>query len=81
MLVVVGETAWLPEVALAPDQAPEAEQDVAFALFHDRVLLEPGAIEEGLALRETDGGCGVVDPGGTSGIEPEHTRTTRCPTL
>ena len=51
---------WLPEVALLPDQAPEAVQEVA--LVEDQVSVEdaPFAIEVGFAVRDTVGG-GALD--------------------
>jgi hypothetical protein len=66
--VDVGLTLWLPEVALAPLQAPEALQEVALAELQDSVDEEPEVIEEGLAERETVGGGGVpLDDGGQFG--------------
>jgi hypothetical protein len=52
----------LPEVALAPDQAPEAVQEVA--LVEDQVssVEPPGATVFSAALSETVGAGG--DPGG-----------------
>ena len=46
---------WLPEVALAPDQAPEAVQDVA--LVEDQVSVEepPLVTDVGFALIDTVG--------------------------
>jgi hypothetical protein len=45
----------LPEVALVPDHAPEAEQDVAFVV--DQVSMEaaPLATNVGLAANDTAG--------------------------
>ena len=47
---------WLPEVALLPDHAPEAVQEVA--LVDDQVSVEdaPLATEVGLAVSDTVGG-------------------------
>ena len=45
----------LPEVAFAPDQPPEAVQDVAFVEDHVRVDDPPLVTERGLAARETVG--------------------------
>ena len=45
---------------LRPDQAPEAEHDVALAAFHVRVELEPRATVLGLALMLT---VGALPPG------------------
>jgi hypothetical protein len=55
---------WLPEVALAPDQAPEAEQEVAFV--EDQVSVEdpPLATDVGFTASDTvgnGGGGGVPD--------------------
>jgi hypothetical protein len=46
---------WLPEVALLPDQAPDAEQEVALA--DDQVSMEdaPLATEAGFAASDTNG--------------------------
>jgi len=49
----------LPEVALEPDQPPEAVHDVAFVEDHVRVDEPPLFTESGLAVRETVG-AGVV---------------------
>ena len=50
---------WVPEVALAPDHAPEAEQAVAFV--EDQVSIEgsPLVTSEGIALSDT---VGADDP-------------------
>jgi hypothetical protein len=47
--------AWLPEVALVPDQPPEAEQEVA--LVEDQVSVEapPLVTDVGLAASDTVG--------------------------
>jgi hypothetical protein len=63
---------WEPFSALAPDQAPEAEQDVAFAEDQLRVALPPLAIALGPTLRLTVGvgdltetvvDCAALPPG------------------
>ena len=51
----------VPEVLLAPLQAPEAVQEVALVLLQDRLLLAPLFIVVGLALKETVGGLVPVD--------------------
>ena len=50
---------WVPEVALAPDQPPEAVQEVA--LVEDQVSVEdpPLATDAGFAASDTVGGSGV----------------------
>ncbi|HKQ25236.1 MAG TPA: hypothetical protein VJT81_12410 [Burkholderiales bacterium] len=49
---------WLPEVALLPDQAPEAEQEVAFVDDHVSVDDPPLATDVGFACSDTVGiGC------------------------
>ena len=50
---------WLPEVVLAPDQAPDAVQEVAFV--EDQVSVEdaPLATDVGFATRDTVGTGGV----------------------
>jgi hypothetical protein len=52
---------WVPLTGLAPDQPPEAEQDVAFEADHCRVALAPLAMIFGLAVRLTTGAGGVTD--------------------
>ncbi len=51
----------VPLTGLAPDQAPEAVQDVAFDADHCKVALEPLARIFGLAERLTTGDGGVTD--------------------
>jgi hypothetical protein len=54
----------LPEVALAPDHAPEAVQEVAFVEDQVRVEDAPFAIDVGFAVSDrvgTGGGGGVPD--------------------
>jgi hypothetical protein len=54
----------LPEVALAPDHAPEAVQEVAFVEDQVRVEDAPFAIDVGFAVSDrvgTGGGGGVAD--------------------
>ena len=46
---------WLPPTALAPDQAPEAEHEVAFLADHVRVALPPLVMALGPTLRLTVG--------------------------
>ena len=64
LLLVNAPVDWLPEVALAPDHAPEAEQEVTFA--EDQISDEdaPLVTFEGLAASDT---VGVDDPGGPGG--------------
>jgi hypothetical protein len=56
---VVGETDWVPEVALLPLQAPEAIPAGAVVEAQLRVELEAADIEVGLAVRESVGVEGV----------------------
>jgi len=46
---------WLPEVALVPDHAPEAEQDVAFVEDQVSIELPPLVTEVGFAANDTAG--------------------------
>jgi len=64
-LAVSATVVSLPEVALVPDQAPEAAQDVAFV--EDQVSIEdtPFATDGGLAASDTVGAGG----GGGGGAE------------
>ncbi len=59
VVLVVGETDWVPEVAFVPVQPPEAVQLVA--LVDDQVSVDdcPDVTEVGEAVRETVG-AGVV---------------------
>ena len=62
--VVSAPLDWLPEIALVPDHAPEAVQEVA--LVEDQVSVEdaPLAIEVGFAVSDTvgtGGGGGMPD--------------------
>ena len=59
--VDVGDTTWVPEVALAPVQAPEALQAAALAEFQESVELLPEVIWAGEAEIETVG-AGVPPP-------------------
>ena len=45
-----------PVLETAPDQAPEAVQDVAFVTFHESVVEARRAIDGGDALKLTTGG-------------------------
>lgn len=55
---VSGPVDWLPLVATAPDQLPEAVQAVAFAAFQARVAMPPLGTMLGLAVRLIVGsGC------------------------
>ena len=60
VVVLVNATVdWVPEVALAPDQPPEAVQEVAFVEDQVRVEDAPFATDVGFAARDTVGGGGV----------------------
>ena len=61
--VVSAPLDWLPEVALLPDHAPEAVQEVALVDDHVSVEDAPLAIEVGLAVNDTvgTGGGGMPD--------------------
>ncbi len=63
LVLVNAPVDWLPEVALAPDQAPEAVQEVA--LVEDQVSIDdpPLAIDVGFAASDT------VGTGGGGGAE------------
>ena len=50
-----------PLTGLAPDQPPEAEQDVALAAFQVSVELVPDAIVLGAALMETIGAADLIE--------------------
>lgn len=50
-----------PLTGLAPDQPPEAEQDVALAAFQVSVELVPDAIVLGAALMVTIGAADLIE--------------------
>ena len=58
MVVVCAAVDSLPEVALAPDQPPEAVQDVAFAEDQVSVDVPPLATAAGFAVSDTVGAGG-----------------------
>jgi hypothetical protein len=60
LLPVNAPVDWVPEVALAPDHAPVAEQEVTFA--EDQMSIEgaPLVTSEGIAASDT---VGTDDPG------------------
>jgi hypothetical protein len=59
MLVLVNAPVdWLPDVALPPDQPPEALQEVAFVEDHVSVEDAPLATDVGFAAIDTVGACG-----------------------
>jgi hypothetical protein len=60
-LAVSAPVAWEPVAALAPDQAPEAVQAVAFVDDHVRVEPLPLATVLGLAIRLTVGEGAVTE--------------------
>jgi hypothetical protein len=70
LLVVSGAVDWLPEVALAPDHAPEAEQEVASV--EDQVSIED-------PLLATDAGFTASDTVGGDAAPPEPAYVTGPP--
>ncbi len=58
LLLVSAPVDWLPAVALAPDQAPEAVHEVASVDDHVSVAALPLAIVVGLTLSDTVGAGG-----------------------
>ena len=52
---------WLPPTALAPDQAPEAEHEVAFLADHVRVALPPLLTALGPTLSDTVGAADLTE--------------------
>lgn len=58
VVALIATVAWLPLVASAPVQPPEAAQDVAFVEDHVRVDVAPLWSVVGVAVNETAGvGC------------------------
>ncbi len=68
---------WLPEVPLAPDHAPEAEQEVAFV--EDQVSVEdpPLVTDVGFAARDTVGADGGVPPPDSGEFAPPQAASAR----
>lgn len=60
MLLLVGETAWVPDVVLVPLQEPVAVQDAALVVLQVRVELLPLVMLVGLALMVTVGLLALV---------------------
>jgi hypothetical protein len=60
----------LPEIALAPDHAPDAEQEPAFVEDHVSVEDPPLATDVGFAESDTVGTGGGVDPPEAAGADP-----------
>ena len=50
-----------PLTGLAPDQPPEAEQEVALAAFHVSIALDPDVTVLGAALRLTEGAADLTE--------------------
>ena len=50
-----------PLTGLAPDQPPEAEQEVALVAFQVSIELDPDATVLGAALRLTEGACDLTE--------------------
>jgi hypothetical protein len=63
LLLVNAPVDWVPEVALAPDHAPEAEQEATFVEDHMSNDGAPLVTSEGIAASDTVGpdGGGVPD--------------------
>jgi hypothetical protein len=59
LLLVKGPVDWLPEVALAPDHAPEAEQEVT--LVEDQVSVEDPPLETFMGAATSDTVGDVLD--------------------
>jgi len=68
---------WLPEFPLAPDQAPEAEQEAAFV--EDQVSVEdpPLVTDVGFAARDTVGADGGVPPPDSGEFAPPQAASAR----
>ena len=73
----------MPEIALAPDQAPEAEQEVAFVADQVSVEDPPFATDVGLAARDTagagGGGAAAADSGVFAPPQAASARESRGP--
>jgi hypothetical protein len=69
---------WLPEVALFPDHAPEAEQEVAFVEDQASIEDAPLATDVGFATRDTIGaGGGGAAPPDSGAPEPPQVVSAR----
>ena len=62
-MVLSGPVDWVPLVAFAPVQAPEAVQLVALVLDHVRVEALPAVTVVGLGVMDTVGAFGVLAAG------------------
>jgi hypothetical protein len=72
MLVLVNTPVnWLPEVALAPDHAPEAEQEVAFVENQVSIKARPLVTGVGFAASDTVGSGGGGGVPGTVTVADE----------
>jgi hypothetical protein len=60
---------WVPEVALAPDHAPEAEQAVAFVEDQVSIELPPLATEVGFAAIDTTTLLAAAGPAGDATLD------------
>ena len=58
LLAAIAPVDWLPEVAFAPDHAPEAEQEVASV--EDQVSIEAPPLVTDVGLAKSDTGDSVV---------------------
>lgn len=70
MLVALGVTPMLPEVARVPDHAPEALHEVALDEDQVSVLPLPAAMELGLADNDTDGAVSTVTVADCEAVPP-----------
>jgi hypothetical protein len=78
MLVLVNAPLdWLPEVALFPDHAPEAEQEVAFVEDQASIEDAPLATDVGFATRDTVGAGGGAAPPDSGALEPPQVASAR----
>ena len=60
-MLVSAPVDWVPVTDFAPDHAPEATQDVAFAADHDSVALLPLFMALGPTLSVTLGGAALTE--------------------
>jgi hypothetical protein len=61
---------WEPLVGTAPDQPPEAVQEVALVVDQPKVELPPEATLAGFALKETVGGAVTVTVADCDAVPP-----------
>lgn len=71
---------WLPDIALAPDHAPEAVQEFAFAEDQVSIEVPPLVTVVGLAESDTVGAVGAVGARAVLTVPPPQAASTEAST-